>query len=112
MPCYVAADVYRYRKSCDVGRGFLNVDVQRGDCSAEALGAYSERVYAVEHLLFKLCVDRVGIPLLKVAAERFFRKVRGVLEVAADPHADNYRGTWIASREADALGHEIHDILL
>ena len=32
--------------------------------------------------------------------------------VIADPHADNYRGTRVASGKADALGHEIHDILL
>lgn len=91
----VTADINGNGQPRNVRWCFLDVDIKRGYSAAEALRAYPELVYLGEHSLFKLRVERLRMANVKVAAERLFREIRGVLEVASYPHSHHDRGAWI-----------------
>ena len=112
VSCDVTAHIHGDGKSRDMRGRLLDVDVKRGLRAAEALRAYSEPVYPAKRGFFHFRVKRLGISHGKVAAERFFREIRALLEIAAYSNSYDNRRARVAPRNGSRFNDKINDILL
>ena len=99
LPFCVAGDmtahVDRYRQTCDVSRCLLDVYCKTGLRAAKALRTYSQTVYLLQYLKFKVGVQLLGIALAHRSAKRLFGKICTLLEIATDAYAYHDGRTWI-----------------
>jgi len=107
----VAADVYSHRETGDVSRSLLNVDGKSSDSAAEALRAYSEGVYGIEHTHFEVGVKFFWVADSNVTAEGFFSEESAKLEVAADAYAYNHRRTRFAACNRNGVTNKVYDVI-
>ena len=80
----MAADVYGNGQPGDMGGRLFDIHSQTGLGAAEALGAYAEGIYLIEHFLFELTVKGLGVALADISAERFFSQICTFFKIAAD----------------------------
>ena len=101
MPRDVAVDIDRNGKPRNVRGHPLDVDRKRGGPSAETLRTDAERVDLFEKLRFEIGVIGIRVPLVRAAHQRLFRKIRRLVERAADADAYDDRRARVRSRLLD-----------
>ena len=97
MSVYMAADVYRYRKTRDMSGIGLNIYRKSSDPASKTPGAYPQIVDLIHHLFFKLSnMIYIRMPVYGTG-KCLFCQNRTFFEGSADTYSDYHRRTGIGT---------------